>query len=944
MAFSFTPYFADFDEGQAHFFEEAEAQTVVTIADPVPHPPSILNLVAAGTTTRVYFGFLPFLSYVYAIIDNTIHFWRSGQTVSKQIVERDSTFIHAVADGPCDPTRFSETVVGIIAYHCHRCVKILRVTESGIDSHAAITARVRFIVTDILVTNSGRVFIGGDDGGVYQLIHSTVGDDPDGWIDVIRPLNRWRLPVVLFLTSRVEQLVFDETYGILAVLTSNSVVTFYAGPSFRRSVYDTRSGLFRQPRTIILRIAAAWDDSLIRFVGYTDAAERLLFGYNEVSRTCYLAKSLRTAPFPPSGGILTAENLPCGSLFVYDQAVVVTRSLVPLKSSVDPREAFMIADFAPERVLFLAPMRRTVPAAVCAHDALLMHVADHPGAVLVTTAGVRTLRFPLPIQQPGAADGPETVARLLLRAVKMPETRARCFAEIGRKAASQVSGVLCRISRMLAPIFGQFLLSESRGLIEFSRSLPTDLESLCALVREFVTQNSPDYDQLQKILDWVEVLRQELVAVQILMGLRDSNLAHLTSHELFRKVAAGGTPFLHLNVETFHQFLAEVAGNVTRDIRDRLQEKCPSLYGTDIVTLNETVGFLRAATAPEVIARHTKVIISLIRTPLFLDEIASTLVSKDSWRCLVDFCLAKGSVLADPEKRACYRYLFEHLAECIEFVIGSTDRIFLKALYEYCIHKFKSLDRVLLTDSDTLLEFMTAHDRPELWKFHRARRDYLAASRCLFEYETTDPSLFLEEGIAHIEKAAALRAAAVQLELDARTRLLPDCQDKFDTVLMGADALFEQCARRAFWDLAVRLAGEHPARSVLWVNLLREQWAALPAAEAGERLRRLIDDVEPGVIGDVVMTVENFRMNRTWVPGWAVGIWVAARWPLDAVAHAYRAALGDRELDRGVRVEFIAALAYLRRSGAAGDTAAFREWFAENAADRPYFNEVLALL
>jgi hypothetical protein len=246
---------------------------------------------------------------------------------------------------------------------------------------------------------------------------------------------------------------------------------------------------------------------------------------------------------------MCAENLPCGSLFVYDQAVVVTRSTVRLKSAADPREAFTIRDFAPEEMLFLAHMRRTLPAAVCAHDALLMHLADHPSAVLVTTAGVRTLKFPLPIDRPDAVeDAPETVAGLLLRAAKMPETRASCFAAIGRKTASQVSGVLCRISRILAPIFEKFLLSKSRELITFSSSLPTDLDRLRSLVGEFLTHNSPDYDRLQKIFDWVEVVTQELIAVQILMRLKKSELAHMISDELFRKVGELGTPFLDLKV------------------------------------------------------------------------------------------------------------------------------------------------------------------------------------------------------------------------------------------------------------------------------------------------------------------------------------------------------------------------------------------------------------
>jgi hypothetical protein len=147
-----------------------------------------------------------------------------------------------------------------------------------------------------------------------------------------------------------------------------------------------------------------------------------------------------------------------------------------------------------------------------------------------------------------------------------------------------------------------------------------------------------------------------------------------------------------------------------------------------MVRLNEMLGLLRDATSPEAIARHTKVIISLIHFPVFLNEIALLLISKSAWRCLVDFCLAKGAVLADSEKAACYEYLFEHLGECLEFVIGSTDHFFLNSLYRYCIDNFKSLDRVLLTDSETLLKFMTAHDRAELWKFHRVRRDYSAAS------------------------------------------------------------------------------------------------------------------------------------------------------------------------------------------------------------------------
>jgi hypothetical protein len=172
------------------------------------------------------------------------------------------------------------------------------------------------------------------------------------------------------------------------------------------------------------------------------------------------------------------------------------------------------------------------------------------------------------------------------------------------------------------------------------------------------------------------------------------------------------------------------------------------------------------------------------------------------------------------------------------------------------------------------------------------------------------------------------------LEFDERTRLLPGCQDRFDKVMMEADALFEQCTRQEFWDLAIRLAGEHPAWSLLWANLLCRQWAPLPAVEASNRLRRLIVQVGPIGIGEVVMVVENFRLNRTWARGW----------PLDRVADAYRVAVENRDLDPRIRVEFIAALAYLRRSGAAGETGRYREWFAENASDRSYFDEVLALL
>ena len=97
---------------------------VVVLSEIIPYPKRILDGCRTSSVSRVFMGALPFLEYMYCIIDNSLNCWKLYNTEKiEQITEKDCRDIIHVAAGYRDHSIFIREVQGVIVYCTEKFLK-----------------------------------------------------------------------------------------------------------------------------------------------------------------------------------------------------------------------------------------------------------------------------------------------------------------------------------------------------------------------------------------------------------------------------------------------------------------------------------------------------------------------------------------------------------------------------------------------------------------------------------------------------------------------------------------------------------------------------------------------------------------------------------------------------------------------------------------------------
>jgi hypothetical protein len=192
------------------------------------------------------------------------------------------------------------------------------------------------------------------------------------------------------------------------------------------------------------------------------------------------------------------------------------------------------------------------------------------------------------------------------------------------------------------------------------------------------------------------------------------------------------------------------------------------------------------------------------------------------------------------------------------------------------------------------------------------------------------------------------RCREIQAELDRRTG-----RDR--RTLVSTQALFDECCRTRYWDLALQTiaccaSNRRQVISTIWSNFVVEQLAAEGLAAAQQRIIAATERIDPGngaVDPFVVQPVlEEFRLNRKGAALWAVTTMVRCRFDLRRMLDAYLHCLDDRGLSHEVRCDFCYAAVFLVDRG---DTpprplGGFWDWFRAYGYRCPYYDDALRIM
>ena len=193
-------------------------------------------------------GLFPSIRRAWATVDNAIFVWRFDSDTDPNVVqyEGQEQAISAVALAPAKPGVFWEAIQHVLVVCTSVEVTLVgivmqpkggRGAESSYESMNLQPLPLYSVSTDtvmmssVCATSGGRIFLGGEDGHIYELLYS-VGDN---WRNrrcslVCHSKNLLNMVIPTFLRgtpSSVEQLVIDEERGIMYARTRSSGVQVF---------------------------------------------------------------------------------------------------------------------------------------------------------------------------------------------------------------------------------------------------------------------------------------------------------------------------------------------------------------------------------------------------------------------------------------------------------------------------------------------------------------------------------------------------------------------------------------------------------------------------------------------------------------------------------------------------------------------------------------------
>jgi hypothetical protein len=428
---------------------------------------------------------------------------------------------------------------------------------------------------------------------------------------------------------------------------------------------------------------------------------------------------------------------------------------------------------------------------------------------------------------------------------------------------------------------------------------------------------------------------EALAALQRLSALRVDALERAVGALRFALSTRG---FGELTPEHFRMLALQGAPLLAPGDRAALADAAPSLLSARDGAVADAVARLTSGESAGAVAADVAALLAA-RVPLPLDQLCAALVRKAAWRPLVDLCLGYAEAPAAIDDRVGHRRkafapILENLGGCLQFALESTDRDFSRCLYEKLLETDGTLARAMAAAGPHLKSFIRERCPRELGRYYESQGRYSAAARFLLSRAVAEEALFLEERMAMLEKAVALafessqvreaaaaklRTAQIQRECARRTRLNPAYDEYFDIELLSAQEIYAECAELGFWDLVIRLFAcariesecTENAVSVAWRNVFTRQLWERPLDDVRRHLVDLLADFEGVGLFQIVMAIEDFRMNRRADATWAVEVLIAAKLPRARLAAVYRRALESNALAAKCRADFALCLAVL---------------------------------
>ena len=949
-----TNYEATWEEACQKVYVQCECKAdVATISDPIPYPPEIVVRIQDPSVSRVFMGALPRFELFYCIIDETITFWRCHDAGIQTVSEGVGGCIATVECGDRNREVFRKSVEGIVCYTTFDYLKIVPVVSGKLQLDSVISVSCRGNNVDLItITEDGEIYVASY-MSVYRVvlarketaIEGKVVRLPEPWFyfSVLKWMN-WFIPCIV-------QIACLEHRKLVAVLRTDSSILFYDVTEKDAPAIWT---VFRPVNTIIKRICPVYYNSRIFLIAFAENGQRLLF--TEFSLGFGQAQQIRlTPPYLENQAVILPDETLSGSISVYERGVVVTQASAAHECEMNLVESFAKFDFGDEELLhyFRAPQRKFRNLPLFNSDLMWQHVMSVNPGYLMSAKGVRIINFGVPFERLErymkshgmhskefqswkiAIGFDELVATALVLVAKKPNTKSLVMNLLYEVAPKQdlktqkhclISGFLIRISRLLLPVWHEYIVKEERGrsvigVIEnMPKTIHDDLESVRVVGTELV-QNMKEEEtnkvqsRLREIILFVEEFLERITFFRLFENMSKRTINNMISGMdsallATLRVRLFGT----LELSALRQFVGYSYRYFDKRGQVTIQTKCTNIFSYNDVLLAHACNALKTEVHEGSLAGIVQQICSTMSETSNLAPLCNELAKKKYWKGLVDVCIRKATLIdttymslrwyktRDPDDELgeqsfndvyfCYLPVLRHVYDCMDHVLATN----VELLHILCFHRIhkvlEDVDFLVSLKSPYVEAYIKAECPLHLWDFYKRSSDYYSAAVSLMKYLDATPELLIQDRITLLAQVAALSVgssslkqtaqiklsiAEIQLLMKTRMSLFSD-SDELDTYILDANDLFARCAACGYWDLAIELAticslpeNNRPyLMSILWANMFAEQLRRFDLLFVHTFLTDLITKVGHLSINlyELVLLMENYRLSKGGNPQW----------------------------------------------------------------------------
>ncbi|OIR57677.1 MAG: nuclear pore complex protein Nup155 [Amphiamblys sp. WSBS2006] len=298
------------------------------------HPvPDMLYGKYRESSDPCFLGYLPELEHVWMAIGSRVYFWGHSSKKIQEYNDIERPIIGVSAVAP-KSTVFSEKVKHVLVFATPDTLHLAgayRDTDGALVFHSTpfVFSSEDTTVEAVCSTPTGRVFFGGTDGNIYELVYRNKKSMWSGQTETInhtKSMSSYILPgfVSRLRADPVEQLVFDATRNTLYALTKQKIILFYlgeSGESFGEVCAVTR-------REVLL--AGGGSDDRVRWIGAVSREESeqtgLVVFLESGGKMCFsvgrgvystVPSTLALINVIPSGDELSERDRPPLSSFFY---------------------------------------------------------------------------------------------------------------------------------------------------------------------------------------------------------------------------------------------------------------------------------------------------------------------------------------------------------------------------------------------------------------------------------------------------------------------------------------------------------------------------------------------------------------------------------------------------------------------------------------------------